>query len=60
MLKTCISSQLVFHVTSLLCDNDVAMCFKIVNHGFASFIIDASDLSSDVCFAFLQICGEGL
>ena len=50
------SLQYMFHVMSLLCDNDVATCFEIVNHGFASFIVDASDFSSVVYLEFFQSC----
>jgi len=47
---TGMSLQYVFHMTSLLCDNYMTACFKIINHSFASFIVDASDFSSDVLF----------
>ena len=52
--------QCMFHVTSLLFDNDVPSCFEIVNHDFASFIVNTSDFSSDVCLEFFQSCGRRL
>jgi hypothetical protein len=42
----------VFHMKSNFFKNDVAACFEIVNHSFASFLINASDFFSYVQFKF--------
>ena len=61
MLKqTGMSLQYVSHVTSLLCDDDVATCFEIVNHGFASFIFDASVSLLMFASSSFKVVGDGL